>query len=361
MENIRNFLEASTIHGLSYISTSRKYIRLFWTLVVIGGFTGAGYIIYQSFQDWNESPVKTTIETLPITKLRFPKITVCPPKNTFTDLNYDLMMTENTTLDNDTRDELTNYAAELLYDHLYDKIIRNLSKIEEEDRYYNWYHGYTQIKIPYIHGGYVRYYVNTAASSGNISTQYFGEEFDAAKVQTKISYQVRVYPPASLLLRTNPTTTASPLVQWGAGLLGIPQTQAMNHPDPPNVTLHLRIEKVLLKDLSSGNEVMAGGDSKNYTPPQRGPPPRYDFYKIILDRNVPSEYVRIQELDRMPGFRITWHYSGMKVEPEAKYDNKAFVRNGSIVSILFCKTVLDCRHVNSIYQIWQSQSTFKSG
>ena len=36
MESIRNFLESSTIHGLSYISTTRKYVRVFWILVVIG-------------------------------------------------------------------------------------------------------------------------------------------------------------------------------------------------------------------------------------------------------------------------------------------------------------------------------------
>ena len=54
------------------------------------------------------------------------------------------------TLDNDTRQELTEYAVELLYDHLYDIMITNMSKLEESNRYYNWYHGYTDIKQPYI-------------------------------------------------------------------------------------------------------------------------------------------------------------------------------------------------------------------
>ena len=110
---METFLETSTIHGVSHISTKRKFVRIFWTLVVISGFTGAGVLIYQSFQSWDESPVKTTIETHPIAEITFPKVTVCPPKNTFTNLNYDLMMTENITLDNDTRQELTNYAVEL--------------------------------------------------------------------------------------------------------------------------------------------------------------------------------------------------------------------------------------------------------
>ena len=103
MEEVRTFLDSSTIHGLAYISSTRKFIRVIWVLVVIAGFTGAGYMIYQSFKAWEESPVTTTVETLPITEITLPKVTVCPPKNTFTNLNYDLMMLENMTLDNDTR------------------------------------------------------------------------------------------------------------------------------------------------------------------------------------------------------------------------------------------------------------------
>ena len=91
MEYVANFLESSTIHGLAYIATSRKYVRLFWIVVVIAGFTVAGILIQTSFQSWNDSPVKTTIETHSISKITFPKVTVCPPKNTYTDFNYDLM------------------------------------------------------------------------------------------------------------------------------------------------------------------------------------------------------------------------------------------------------------------------------
>ena len=104
----------STIHGLTYISTTRKYARLFWILVVIAGFVGAILIIKESFDSWSESPVKTTIETLPISEIKFPKVTVCPPKNTYTDLNYDLMMTENVTLTEEMRDEMFKYAVKVM-------------------------------------------------------------------------------------------------------------------------------------------------------------------------------------------------------------------------------------------------------
>ena len=92
MQKLSAFLESSTIHGLTYIATGRKYVRLFWIIIVLSGFTGAGVLIYQSFQTWQDSPIKTTIETLPISDVNFPKIMVCPPKNTYTNLNHDFIV-----------------------------------------------------------------------------------------------------------------------------------------------------------------------------------------------------------------------------------------------------------------------------
>ena len=184
MEDLRQFLETSTVHGLAYISnTKRSHVRLLWTLIVTSGFTVAGIMIYHSFKDWTENPVTTTVETRPITEITFPKVTICPPRNTFTDLNYYLKLTENMTLDNISRIELANYAVELIYNDLYEKIMANLSLMEDSARYYNWYHGFTKIKLPfknlnldqspivisYPPGAFV-YIVSTTATSGTVFT-----------------------------------------------------------------------------------------------------------------------------------------------------------------------------------------------
>ena len=123
MEEVKTFLDSSTIHGLAYISNTRKFIRAFWTIIVIGGFIGSVILIYQSFQSWNKSPIKTTIETVPIAEITLPKVTVCPPKNTYTNLNYDLLTLENTTLDNATRNELQQFALELIQDHVFQDML----------------------------------------------------------------------------------------------------------------------------------------------------------------------------------------------------------------------------------------------
>ena len=142
MQEIRHFLESSTIHGLLYIATtSQKIVRIFWILVVFTGFSVAGFIIFKSFRDWEESPVKTTIETLPITEITFPKVTVCPPKNTYTDLNYHLIMANNQTVSIEARNNLINYATEILnHEILFKATMGNLKKLDDKDQNYNLYH-----------------------------------------------------------------------------------------------------------------------------------------------------------------------------------------------------------------------------
>ena len=68
-----------------------------------------------------------TIKTRPITEITLPKVTVCPPKNTFTNLNYDLMMLENMTMNNETREELTHYAVKLIQDSVFEQLMFNIS------------------------------------------------------------------------------------------------------------------------------------------------------------------------------------------------------------------------------------------
>ena len=73
MTDFKTYLEFSTIHGLGYIGSTKKFTRLFWILIVFTGFLGAGMLINEAFSTWSSSPVSTLIETLPITEITFPK------------------------------------------------------------------------------------------------------------------------------------------------------------------------------------------------------------------------------------------------------------------------------------------------
>ena len=306
MEAVRIFLESSTIHGLTYISTTRKYARLFWILVVIGGFVGASLLIKESFDSWSESPIKTTIETLPISEITFPKLTVCPPKNTLTDLNHELMMAENRTIDEEDKKELLFFAMDLLQDQLYEEFMFNLSIVQEENRYYNWYNGYTEIVLPRTNERTTsfEYTIRTFANSGMVFTNFFGEPLNVSKVIANLKSLVYVHVPEEI--RHN-----------------------------KNITLHFEMEKVSLKELQVGFENYYYGtyygikDDRNnlkwnYTPP--GPPgnpgqwgyTENDKRSFELDRLVPEEEIEdlTQNLYLFPGYKIRWFYTGL--DPEFK-------------------------------------------
>ena len=85
MDTVRGYLENSSICGLSHISSSKTKIeRLFWLIVSLGSAAGAGYFIWEAFDDWAEYPISTITETFPINQAQFPQIIVCPPKVAFT-------------------------------------------------------------------------------------------------------------------------------------------------------------------------------------------------------------------------------------------------------------------------------------
>ena len=150
MEEFRHFLESSTIHGLQYISSSRKLFRVFWMCIVFAGFSGAGYMIYRSYKGWQDNPISTTIETKQMSDITFPKVTVCPPRDTYTNLNYDLMRAENITLDFETRTKFSEYATNIVQDIFFKKSLKKFKKLQEENRYLNWYLGLTEICFPTI-------------------------------------------------------------------------------------------------------------------------------------------------------------------------------------------------------------------
>ena len=193
MENIKTFLESSTIHGLSYISTSRKCLRIFWVLTIILGFTSAGILIYQSFLDWHDNPETTTIAIRPIEEINFPKVTVCPPKNTYTNLNYDLMMTENLTLTKNNTKQLLNNFGKYFHKKDFDKTKKRITNFKEKNKYRNWYNGLTEVPIYLTRSKlFLDDDIRTSARSGEVSSPYFGTQFDEEKFPLSVEYRLHI-------------------------------------------------------------------------------------------------------------------------------------------------------------------------
>ena len=159
MEGLREFLQSSTIHGLAYIGSDRTQVRIFWLGVVIAGFTGSFILINQSFSSWAESPITTTIDTLPIYELEFPNVTVCPPRNSFTNLNLDIVRSSKLSLSEGQRQALSEQVSEVVFASHMERKLTTYTECEEEDRYRNQYQGLSKIQLPATRhrGGYLSF------------------------------------------------------------------------------------------------------------------------------------------------------------------------------------------------------------
>ena len=83
MEVLREFLETSTVHGLFHLSKAKSnFSKFLWTFIILFSFCLASFLIYNSFHNWDKSPITTSIHTESIASAPFPKVTVCPPKST---------------------------------------------------------------------------------------------------------------------------------------------------------------------------------------------------------------------------------------------------------------------------------------
>ena len=317
MNHIETFLESSTIHGLSNIQKEKRFSRLFWIIVVFSGFSGAVVLIYKSFKSWTESPITTTVETLPISDLTFPNVTVCPPKDTYTNLNFDLFIANNMTFTNDSRNELLTDALDLIYNYHFEQLMKNQSYVNESNRYLNWYHGISKI-IPAFYSSKRNFnqlinYVETTSTFGSISTQHFGEEFNVSKVLGYIFYYIDIYVPES----------------------------ARNL---QNLSLYIMIDKNSIKstgqDLLVLEEVGDLPGEISYFPHKFSPQelPR-GKNSLKLDRKITNTDIEQLNMKRMPGFKLSWFYSE-NIQQDLKFSND--VETLSFVRYLdFLKKTLD--------------------
>ena len=200
MELIKEFLQSSTIHGLVYIGTTNNLTRLFWLTTVLVGFSVAAVMIQQSFANWEANPVATTLESHPLSKLSFPKVTVCPPRDTFTTLNLDIEMMENKSLQEQTsiRQTLKRHLPLAIFDSDFEENFSIFSKVTNVSK--GWYLGDTSIyflRPPYdLFPLTVEY--RSSDISGAAHSPDFQDPFDEDTFKLFITFRITIDVPKNL-------------------------------------------------------------------------------------------------------------------------------------------------------------------
>ena len=145
-----------------------------WILTVLVGFIGAGYLINESYSDWLDSPISTTITTQPIDDLVFPIVTVCPPKGSHTALNYDLMKADKNSLTNKDRDDLKRAVKERIIQPAHLDYIRRMLAYANLFNLKQVYKGFYSIPKPSEEAGLK---MRMWSWNGTVQTPWYGEKY----------------------------------------------------------------------------------------------------------------------------------------------------------------------------------------
>ena len=71
--SMNTYLATSTIHGLNHLTSERSLVyRVIWFTMISLAAGYGGFIIFSSWMSWNESPVLTTMQPVPIREIPLP-------------------------------------------------------------------------------------------------------------------------------------------------------------------------------------------------------------------------------------------------------------------------------------------------
>ena len=192
--DLKDYFDVSSIHGFGHINGQKSFGKLFWLFVIFSAFVCAGVLVGQSFESWGNNPISTVIETRPILESNFPDVVVCPPENTFTNLNQDLMNADKTELDENLRQSLVSHITEMILDEEFFDAYAVQNDIFEANKYKNWYTGFTLASLS--ESKLVQ--VSTSSEFGSFTTPNYGKPFKADKFQIEADYEILITPPRNI-------------------------------------------------------------------------------------------------------------------------------------------------------------------
>ena len=120
----------------------------------------------------------------------------------------------------------------------------------------------------------LRYPLTTSATTGVISTQYFGQNFDANKVERFLKYDATIFSPGKYSQNTN-------------------------------ITLYIQVEKNIKQEL---DHLWSNKETKGVKVLNRTESPPGDM-QYAYRREISVSAIKDLQMDLMPGFRLTWHYN----------------------------------------------------
>ena len=287
----------------------------------MSSFINSTILINNSFVSWSKSPIETSVATFPISKIPFPQVTICPPKDTNTALNYDLMHADDVTISNDDRNELINLTNILHLDEKPMKFSQYMIHLRDK-KLSNYYNGITAYSVPIKDFYNVQEYTyRTTATAGSVSSPGFGKQWhvDLYSVD-QLSYRYAIYFPATLYDQAKHGVLVGSLeVDLKETLGGEDSVTFQTFIDGGDVikyryiTNNISFRYNITMEFSSNKEI-------------------YILYKRSLKQDTLNQW----NTQRMTGFSFDWHIENdqkeeIRIAAEKKYDGPEWTRNCNLI------------------------------
>ena len=104
-------------------------------------------MINDIYASWSESPTISSVKTFPIAELKFPDITVCPPKHTYTSLGYDLKKINRLTFGAEERNLLKNLAVSQIHLYEHENYLKTVAPLFSSEVISQLYSGHREVTL----------------------------------------------------------------------------------------------------------------------------------------------------------------------------------------------------------------------
>ena len=290
-------------------------------------------------------------------------------KGTNTWLNSDVEKSKDKIIDKKTREELGNLSTIFWQDHFFLENTNKETSFVEEEKYRNYYEGYTHIQFPYfdlisntIHSAY---YMHTSRTSGHMKTPWYGEPFNEDKFEYMAFYHVLIYFPTNLLNIT----------QSYPGLTFVMHFYM-------DVALFEGYEEVKIKKMGKTGDtywydyygeyfdVVHYPDESLFKTGNVSLIKKYDASNFQQGEKVWIYFDRVLEkalVDKSPekrntGFELTWYYEDefgtrVDIEEESKFEGKD--ENQKFVAFMNLIFEAISKHSISLETLWETAKHYR--
>ena len=152
-----------------------KAAKVLWFVVVSLGFLGAGFLIGNSYNEWQKNPISTSITTKPIADLEFPVVTVCPPKDSNTALYHDLVVAGKRSLSDEKRKILRKAAFDIFIERTHKDYMKKMSSTLHMRNMDQVLQGSHSLPTPYNNANGLK--IKMWNLMGTITTPWFGKPY----------------------------------------------------------------------------------------------------------------------------------------------------------------------------------------